>query len=106
LLAMPQEQPMVRMALATVKGQIGARDEALRIVAPLERDFKEGRVLMYWFARAHAAMGDEQGTIQWLERSLDAREYPALYIHVEPDFAKMQRSPGFRAMKKRMGLDW
>ncbi len=49
-------------------------------------------------------LGDVPGTAKWLERSMEAREAGATYVRVEPAFAKMQNSPEFREMKKRMGL--
>jgi hypothetical protein len=84
----------------------GERMEALRILAPLEQNYRDGRSFMYDFAVVYAALDDEPNTIKWLQRSMDAREGPALYIPVEPAFAKMQNRPAFRALKKRMDLDW
>jgi hypothetical protein len=40
-----------------------------------------------------------------LERSADQREFQVLNFAVNPVFARMQDSPGFRALKKRIGLD-
>jgi hypothetical protein len=37
---------------------------------------------------------------------MEAREGPAYYIHVSPMFAKMQDTPDFHRLKKRMNLDW
>ena len=51
-------------------------------------------------------MDGEPNTVKWLERSMDAREGPAMYIRVAPALTKMQNRPAFRALKKRMGLDW
>jgi hypothetical protein len=41
-----------------------------------------------------------------LEKAIDAREDWAPYIHVDVAFAKMQNTPEFHRLKKRMGLDW
>jgi hypothetical protein len=61
---------------------------------------------MYDFAIAYTAMGDAANAVKWMERSMDAREGPATYIRVDPELAKVQDSAGFRALKKRMDLDW
>ena len=106
LLALPQELPSVQMGLAQAKAMAGAGEEARGILAPLERKYRDSRLFMYDFAVVYAAMGDESSTITWLGRSLDAREGPAIYIPVDPVFAKMQHRPAFRALKKRMDLDW
>jgi hypothetical protein len=94
------------MYLAEAKAMVGAPEEALRILVPLEQNYRDGRSFMYDFALVYAAMDDEPNTIKWLERSMDAREGPAIYLHLEPVFAKMQNRPAFRALKKRMDLDW
>jgi len=44
--------------------------------------------------------------LKWLERSLDDREFVAMYIHVDTAFNKLQDTPAFHALKKRMNLDW
>jgi hypothetical protein len=59
---------------------------------------------MQWFALVYAAMGDEPNTVKWLGRSADRREFQALNLAVNPVFAAMRNSPGFVALKKRMGL--
>jgi hypothetical protein len=59
---------------------------------------------MHWFALAYALMGDEGNAMKWMERSADRHEWQALSIAVNPIFAPMRNSPGFRAIEKRMGL--
>ena len=105
LLTLPQQLPGVQMYLAEAKAIAGAREEALRILGPLEQNYRDGRSFMYDFAVVYAAMDDEPNTIKWMERSMDAREGPAIYLAVDPAFAKMQNRPAFRALKKRMDLD-
>jgi hypothetical protein len=48
-------------------------------------------------------VGDENKTVKWMERSADLREWQAPNISVNPVFAPMQKSPGFVALKRRMG---
>jgi hypothetical protein len=50
-------------------------------------------------------MGDEPNTVKWLERSADRHEFQALNLAVHPVYAPMRNSAGFRALKRRMGLD-
>lgn len=105
LLALPQE-PNVQLILAYAKAKAGASQEALRLLASLEEHYQESHLRAGEFAAAYAALDDEPSTIKWLTRSMDAREFIAIYIPVNPDFAKMQNRPAFRALKKRMNLDW
>ena len=101
-----QRQPMASMAMATVEGIAGHREEALRILRPLELNYQKGRILLYSFAWAYAAMDDEQNTVKWLERSMEVHEGAVTSIRIDPAFAKMQNTPEFHRLKKRMGLDW
>jgi TolB-like protein/Tfp pilus assembly protein PilF len=106
LSALPQDKPRVQMALAQVKAKAGDRDGALKLLASLERTYRDGRMFMYDFAIAYAEMGDGANAAKWMERSMEAREGPAMYIRVDPDLAKVQNNPDFRGLKKRMDLDW
>jgi hypothetical protein len=60
---------------------------------------------MQWIALAYASMDDEPNTVKWLERSADRHEFQALNMAVHPAYARLRNSPGFLALKKRMGLD-
>jgi TolB-like protein len=100
------KQPSLAMPLAWCQAMAGNREEALRTLRPLEEHFAESHLQNYYFAMAYAAIGDKPNTMKWLERSMDAREFQALYIRVEPMFAPFQDTPEFHALKKRMNLDW
>jgi TolB-like protein/Tfp pilus assembly protein PilF len=101
-----RQQPDALMALAHLEALAGHRDEALRILIPLERNYQSGKLFMIDFAHVYAALGDEPNTVKWLERAMDAREMPAIYMHVSPELAKMQDTQEFHRLKKRMNLDW
>lgn len=101
-----RQQPDALIALAHLEALASHRDEALRILTPLERNYQSGKLFMIDFAYVYAGLDDEPNTVKWLERAMDAREMPAIYMHVSPDFAKMQDTPEFHRLKKRMNLDW
>ena len=44
-------------------------------------------------------------TVKWLERSADRHEFQALNLAVHPAYANLRNSPGFLALKKRIGLE-
>ena len=97
----PQAQFFEAMACAAA----GQREEALRLIRPFEEKYPDPSVSMQWFALVYAFMGDEPNTVKWLERSVDRHEWQALSVAVHPAYAAMRSSPGFRALKKRMGLE-
>jgi TolB-like protein/Tfp pilus assembly protein PilF len=100
------QRPYAREFLAGAEAHNGHREEALRLLIPLEREYLERHVAVYGLAAIRAALDDEAGTVRLLERAIDAREDWAPYIHVDVAFARMQNTPEFHRLKKRMGLDW
>jgi hypothetical protein len=58
-----------------------------------------------WIGSVYAFMSDESNAVKWLGRSADRHEYQILSIGVNPTFATVRNSPGFRALEKRIGLD-
>jgi serine/threonine-protein kinase len=99
-----QRFPQARMYEAMAQAGGGHRTAALLLMRPFEEQYPIAGVPMQWFALAYGLMGDEPNTVKWLGRSADAREWQALNLAVNPVFAKMRTSPGFRALEKRLGL--
>jgi serine/threonine-protein kinase len=83
----------------------GRRDEALRLIRPFEEKYPNPGVPMYWIASVYGAMSDEPNALIWLQRSADQHEIQVLFANVDPIFAPMRHSPGFRALLKNLGLD-
>jgi len=96
----PEGQILEAMAYA----KAGQREQAIQILRSLEEK-NSNAVAMQWFALGYAMLGDEPNTLKWLNRSADRREFQALNLAVHPVYAPMENSPGFVALKKRMGLD-
>ncbi|HUA63615.1 MAG TPA: protein kinase [Verrucomicrobiae bacterium] len=97
----PPEVFLVAMA----KARQGKPEEARKLIEPFESRYPNTNVTTQWFALVYAFIGDEAATVKWLERSADRREFQALNLAVHPAYASMENSPGFLALKKRMGLD-
>jgi TolB-like protein len=101
-----RERPYAREFLAGAAAHIGNREEALRLLSQLEPEYLENHVAVYGLAAARAELNDEQGAVRLLETAIDSREDWALYIPVDVAFAKMESTPEFHRLKKRIGLDW
>jgi adenylate cyclase len=102
---MKKRFPFAPFREAMARARAGQREEALRLIRPFEEKYPNPGVSMQWFAAVYAFMGDEPNTVKWLERSADRHEWGALNIAIHPDYAGMRKSPGFRALEKRMGLE-
>ena len=96
--------PQAPLFEAMARARAGQRDEALRLIRPFEENYRSSGASMHWFALVYALLGDESNTVKWLERSADLHEWQALAIAVNPLYAPMRSSQGFRALEKRMGL--
>ena len=101
-----RQRPYAREFLAGAEAHNGNREEALRLLVPLEREYLEKHVAVYGLASIRAALNDEPGTVRLLDKAIDAREDWAPYIPVDAAFAKMESTPEFHRLKKRLGLDW
>ena len=101
-----RERPYAREFLAGAAAHNGNREEALRLLMPLEREYLEKHVAVYGLAVIRAALNDEPDTVKLLETAIDSREDWVPYIPVDVAFAKMEQTPEFHRLKKRIGLDW
>ena len=83
----------------------GQKDETLKLIRPLEARYPDPGVPLQGFALAYGRLGDEENTVKWLERAADRHEWQVLNLGVNPSFKKMEDSPGFHRLKKRIGLE-
>jgi tetratricopeptide (TPR) repeat protein len=102
--ALKQYVPFATFREAMARARAGQREDALRLIRPFEEKYPNTGVSIQWVATVYAFMGDEPNTVKWLGRSADQHEWAALNIAVNPVYAPMRNSPGFRAIEKRMGL--
>lgn len=97
--------PQAQVFEAMARAKSGQTSEALRLLRPFEQSYPNDGISMQWLASVYAMMGDEPNTLKWLDRSAERHEWQALNIAVHPVYASMENSPGFRALKRRMGRE-
>jgi hypothetical protein len=90
-------RPYARKFLAGAAAHHGNREEALRLLIPLEREYLEKHVAIYGLAVIRAALDDEPGTVKILETAIDSSEDWVPYIPIDVAFAKMEQKPGSQA---------
>ena len=95
--------PPIQKYEAMAYAKAGQREKALELMHPYEEKYPNPGVALQWFALAYGSMGDEPNTVKWLERSADVHEFQALNMAVNPTFASMRNSPGFRRAGKAHG---
>jgi hypothetical protein len=55
--------------LAEAEAHVGDRDEALRVMRPLERNYQDGYIVLTWATEIYALMDDEANASNWLGRT-------------------------------------
>jgi len=98
--------PHAREFLAAAEAHTGNREEALRLLLPLEQEYQEKHIAVYGLAAIRAELNDEASAVKLLDKAIDAREDWVPYIHVDVAFAGMQNTAEFHRLKKRLDLDW
>jgi TolB-like protein len=89
---------------AMLAAQAGRHDDALRLIGPLEDQYPSMQVSCTELAYIYARLGDEAGTVKWLNRAADAHELTVLNAGVLAAYKPLRHSAGFQAFLKRVGL--
>jgi tetratricopeptide (TPR) repeat protein len=82
----------------------GKRDAARRILSELERQADRGLPFASQIAGLHAALGEKDAALRWLERAQQTHEGALVWLKVDPRFDSLRAEPRFTEILKRMGL--
>ena len=88
--------------MARVYAKWGNRTESLKILKEVS---ERSEVLPYLIAQIHAALGDRQQTLDWLDKANQAHDVDLLGIKTDPTFEKFYQEPRFVALVRRVGLE-
>jgi serine/threonine-protein kinase len=88
--------------LAKALARTGRRDEALKILAQLEEERKQGYRPAFNIAGVYLAMGEKEEALHWLELALEGRDANLILLKILPDFDSIRDDPRFREMLHRM----
>jgi serine/threonine-protein kinase len=99
------ELPQAHALRAVAFGRVGRTEEARREVAIAESEVGRGGSA-YAAALAHTGIGDREGALRWLARSVDAREREAVMngVSCDPMFDSLKSDPRFTALMQRMNV--
>jgi DNA-binding SARP family transcriptional activator len=90
--------------LAIALARSGRRDEALDLLATLERRYPGARSGWESLAGAYAAVGEPDRALLWLERAHDAGSQWLITVGVDPAFDSLRPDPRFQALLRRIGI--
>ncbi len=96
------EPPLLTAEIGYALGREGRTSEALREVAELREESKSAFVDPYLVSLIYLGMGDEQLTLQWLNRAYLVRSPFLISISTEPKWKRMIDRPGLQAFLAKM----
>ena len=91
--------------LAYAYGVTGNKGEAQKTIESLKDKSKNNYVSPYYFAIAYAGLGENEQTLNWLERAYaDRSDSLVLYLTADPQMEGIRSDPRYKDLLKRMNL--
>jgi hypothetical protein len=90
--------------LGACLAHVNRREEALKIVATLERMAEAGYVESYPIAQVHIALGNMEQAMKFANKSLDEREPFSAFLKLDPEFDPLREDPRFGELRSRLGF--
>jgi TolB-like protein/Tfp pilus assembly protein PilF len=91
-------------ALGYAYAASGRRADALKILGELKERASQTYVQPIWIAVIHAALGEKDEALAWLEKGYEDRSGWLIYLKVDPMFAPLRADPRFADLVRRVGL--
>jgi uncharacterized protein YpiB (UPF0302 family) len=82
----------------------GEAEEARKVLAQLDQLSKERYVTPYGVAWIHAALGEREEALRWLETAYQQRANWMLLLKIDPSFDDLRRDPRFQDLMRRMNF--
>jgi len=96
------EPPLLTAEIGYALGREGKTREAERVIAELREESKSAFVDPYLVSLIYLGMGEEQATLQWLNRAYVVRSPFLISISTEPKWKAMIARPGLQAFLAKM----
>ena len=96
--------PLAVASLGHVQALSGDRDGATRTLERLMDLSKRRYVMPYGMALVYSGMGDQERTLEWLERGCAEHGSLMCFLSVDPSFEVLWPHPRFQDLLRRVGL--
>jgi TolB-like protein/Flp pilus assembly protein TadD len=96
------EPPLLTAEIGYALGREGKMSDARREISELRKESKSTFVDPYLVSLIYLGMGDEQATLQWLNRAYVVRSTFLISISTEPKWKAMIERPGLQAFLAKM----
>jgi serine/threonine-protein kinase len=101
-LALSPDNPDHLAQLGQIYARQGRRDAAHEVIARLAKLAGTRFVPAYDLALVHAALGERDAAIGWLQRAYDEQYGPLVFLSVDPDIDGVRGDPRFDALVARI----
>lgn len=82
----------------------GKRDEAQKVLNELQQRSKQGYISPHFMAIIYASLGDRDQAFEWLDRAVEKRFPPLIYLEVNPIWDNLRTDPRFAELRRKIGL--
>jgi adenylate cyclase len=89
--------------LGYIYARAGKTDEATKVLRDLDRLASDEYVPAYGRAVIHAALGDQEEALAWIEKAYEERSF-LVYLKVDPAFDTIRKTERFVATLGKIGL--
>ncbi len=92
--------PMIA-ALAHLYAISGRQDHARELLKELLHPAQREYVSPFYVALVHAGLNEHAESLLWLNKAVDDRSNPCIFLRVDPDFDNLRKDQGFITLLKR-----
>jgi len=99
----PESSEMVAQ-IAYASGRAGRRDEARTLLNELRKRSRSQHVSPFFFAVAHAGLGETTAAVEWLEKAYGERDWLLCVLKTEPILDPLRADTRFQDLLRRMNF--
>ena len=92
---------------AALKEAASTSEPAVYWKKRLEQEIEESRnelPMPFEMAAIHAQLGEKDLAFEWLDKAIENRSYPVMFLRVTPDIDPLRSDPRFADALRRIGL--
>jgi TolB-like protein/DNA-binding winged helix-turn-helix (wHTH) protein/Tfp pilus assembly protein PilF len=93
--------PMIA-ALAHLYAISGRQDRARELLKELTYPKQRQYVSPFYIALVYAGLNEQAKAVYWLDKAIDDRSNPCIFLRVDPEFDSLRKDPGFVTLLKRL----
>jgi hypothetical protein len=90
-------------ALAHFYAVSGRPDRARVLLKELAFPTRREYVSPFYIAAVYAGLNEQAKAVSWLDKAINDRSNPCIFLRVDPEFDSLRKDPDFVTLVKRFG---